>query len=293
MKSQLVHQEFEALGTKWSIDLSAPLAVSKEEISSAIQGRIAVFEKNYSRFRADSIISQIAKKKGTYILPTDAAPMLELYKKLYAVTDGTFTPLIGQVLVDAGYDADYSLRPKKMTQPPRWEEVLEYKEPVLHMKKAAQLDFGGVGKGYMVDLVGEILHAYKVDSFTVDAGGDILYFNHQKEPLRVGLEHPGDVKKVLGVAEIHNESICASSGNRRKWANFHHIINPHTLRSPTEVIATWVVASKTILADSLATTLFFTDPKKLQELFRFEFLIIHSDYSFTKSEQFPAELYTT
>ena len=52
----------------------------------------------------------MARAAGQYHLPDDAKPMFDLYYKLYAATDGKCTPLIGQVLVDAGYDANYSLQ---------------------------------------------------------------------------------------------------------------------------------------------------------------------------------------
>ena len=78
------------------------------------------------------------------------------------------------------------------------------------------MDFGAAGKGYLIDLVAKVLQKHKLDYFCVDAGGDMFYHNIGNEKLRVGLEHPDNPKQVIGVANIYNQSICASAGNRRR-----------------------------------------------------------------------------
>ena len=111
----------------------------------------------------------------------------------------------------------------------------------------------------------------KIDKFWIDGGGDIYSYGTS---LKIGLEHPANPEQVIGVVEIKNQSICASSGNRRKWGKYHHIIDPEKLESADEVLATWVIASKAIIADSLATSLFLVSPEKLKKEFEFEYLIL-------------------
>ena len=114
--------------------------------------------------------------------------------------------------------------------------------------------------------------------------------------MEVALEHPDDTSKAIGVVTIANQSLCGSAGNRRKWpgkaGEFNHMINPITLTSPTDIIATWVVADTTIVADGMATCLFFTLPEILQKEYDFEYLILNRDYTFKKSDNFPGELFT-
>jgi len=106
---------------------------------------------------------------------------------------------------------------------------MEYDYPKITIKKPEALDFGAGGKGYLVDIVSDLIKEYGGREFCIDAGGDIRY--ESSKPLRVGLENPNDMNQAIGVATIANTSLCASSGSRRKWGNFHHIINPHTLKS--------------------------------------------------------------
>ena len=192
---------------------------------------------------------------------------------------------------DAGYDASYSLRERKLIRPDTWDDVLSYNHPELIVKKPVILDFGAAGKGYLVDIISDILKREQIYTFCVDAGGDMYFSSPSSTPLRVGLENPENTQQVIGVATILNQSICGSSGNRRKWRNFNHIINPITLSSPKDIVATWVIAETTMLADALATCLFFVSPEVLQRHFTFEYVIVESGFSIKKSQQFPGEFF--
>ena len=282
---------FEAIGTKWHIDISKKLSPPEEsKIFIMIKDRIDIFDKTYSRFRADSLVTRMSKEDGSFVLPEDALLMLTLYRELYVRTGGLVTPLVGNLISDAGYDAQYSLKQKmKLVKSPQWDETIEYKHPTLMIKKPVILDFGAAGKGYLVDLVGEVLENNGIKDYCIDAGGDILYKG--KTPIRIGLEDPDDVKKVIGVGILEGGSICGSAGNRRKWGDFTHIINPKTLKSPTDIIAVWVMAKTALLADALATCLFFVPANTLVDAYKFEYVIIHSDRSLEKSAGFSGEIF--
>lgn len=287
--SQLV---FDAIGTKWSIDIlhdkSGNIDVLKQEILLEIEN----FDKIFSRFRDDSLVLKIAEKSGRYILPEIAFPLLDIYHKFFLLTKGKFTPLIGKALEEAGYDKEYSLKPKTLHPVPEWAQVIEINPPNLILKKPALLDFGAAGKGYLVDVIGGFLNNKNVLNYCIDAGGDILYKNNKAKNLRVGMENPDDLRQVVGVIEILNQSVCASSGNRRKWAQYHHIIDPFTLTSPHKVKAVWVVSDTAVIADAVATCLFLVEPETLLTDYSFDYTILYNDNSFKKSENFPGKLFT-
>ena len=121
---------------------------------------------------------------GTYTLPPDAAPLFSLYEKLNRLTGGRMTPLIGQLLADAGYDADYSFERRHLRELPTWEAALEYAYPTLTIKQPGILDLGADGKGYLIDIIAAILHADGI-SVCIDAGGDILYHGDGVPPVSV------------------------------------------------------------------------------------------------------------
>ncbi|MFZ2621339.1 MAG: FAD:protein FMN transferase [Minisyncoccia bacterium] len=282
--------EFQAIGTTWKIDMDKKLSPVKEgSLLQKILERISKFNLVYSRFQDNTLVTKMSRKAGSYTLPDDADIMITLYKKIYDVTDGSVTPLIGQVLVDAGYDANYSLVQKSLTKPKKWEEVIIWENPTLTLQEPTLLDFGAGGKGYLVDIVSKILESEGIESYCVDAGGDMRV---RGQELRVGLENPTDTTSVIGITNLKNQSLCGSAGNRRAWGNFHHIINPETLTSPRKILAVWVVAKTTILADLMTTGLFFVSPQTLLQHFDFEYLILCPDFSIEKSKGFEVELFT-
>jgi thiamine biosynthesis lipoprotein len=281
---------FDAIGTTWDITIDQPInPVRLAALRSAITERIAAFDATYSRFRSDSLVSRIAKQAGTYTFPEDAQPLIELYQQLYDITNGAMTPLIGQSLADAGYDADYSLRPGKLRMTPSWSEVLDYDHPQLTTNRPVLLDFGAAGKGYLVDIVSDLLANAGLNNYCVNAGGDMA-IRTTKQPLAIGLEHPAHEDEVIGVATVKNQSICGSAGNRRAWHGFNHVLDPRTNLSPSHLRAVWVVAETTLLADALTTALYFTDPDTLGN-YKFEYALLLEDYSLVYSENFPAEFF--
>ena len=277
---------FEAIGTTWDVEFEG--VNDAEALMARVHARIDEFDRAYSRFRSDSLVTLMSKKAGTYMLPEDAKPMLELYFSIYKTTLGAVTPLIGQALSDAGYDAEYSLQTKTMRTPPALEEVLEYSHPILVVKKPVLLDFGAAGKGYLVDIIASMLKDAGVTSGVVDAGGDIAAFGREE---KIALEDPNDATRAVGVAHIGNQSICGSSGNRRAWGKFTHILDPQSLTSPTHIAAVWVAADTTMLADAMTTCLYFTPASTLLRQYQFEYLLLRQGGSVEKSPRFPAELF--
>jgi thiamine biosynthesis lipoprotein len=273
---------FEALGTQWHIQLPQ----HDHYIEKNIMDRIDLFDVTYSRFRTDSFLSRITTKPGTYTLPDDAKILFDFYMSLNNVTNGLVTPLIGRTMEEAGYDASYSFAPKKLHHPPAWNEALIYAFPSLTIKQPVTLDFGAAGKGYLVDLLVNLLRRAGITKFVINAGGDIFCSTEED----IGLEDPDDYNRVLGTTKLHNQALCGSAGNRRTWSKFHHIINPQTLTSPRNITAVWVKAPSTMVADGLATALFFVPPEKLTA-FTFEYVMIEGD-TMKISPHFNARLFT-
>ena len=283
---------FQAIGTTWQIDIYKELSEEEKSILFLnIKNRIDEFDRTYSRFRDDSLVSKISKEKGVFVFPNDSKKIFDLYYRLYIETNGLFTPFVGQLLSDAGYDAQYSLTQNSpLKTPPLWEQVIDFSFPNLIVKKPVLLDFGAGGKGYLVDIVSNAIEDLGYMEYCIDAGGDILHKGN--DSLSIGLENPQDFDQVIGVYSLRNGSLCGSAGNRRVWGNFTHIINPATLSSPRNILGVWVFAKSALIADSLATCLFFVNASSLQKTNDFEYLIIYHDNTLEKSLGFSAEIFT-
>ena len=278
---------FDAIGTTWQIDTLKRLP---DDLTRELQVRIDQFDKNYSRFRDDSLVTAISHQAGSYQLPSDAAPLLAFYQTLYKLTDGKVTPLIGVALERAGYDAAYSLKSRPQRPIPLWEGTLDWDSSSLTTHAPALLDFGAAGKGYLVDILAALLHAHGVSDYVIDASGDLRHSG--KSENRVGLEHPLNPRTIIGVINVQNQSLCASASNRRRWGkDMRHIFDP-TSRSPVrDVIATWVIADSAMVADGIATALFLTEPRILLDVYSFKYVRMFADQSIDYSQSLEGGLF--
>jgi thiamine biosynthesis lipoprotein len=282
---------FAAIGTEWWIGIYQPIPAGQlAALKQQVAERIEQFDQAFSRFRADSWVSQVAQSAGTYSIPDDGMALFTLYRRLYDTTGGRVTPLIGQTLSDAGYDALYSLQPGTPQPAPKWNQAMQVTQTTLTTNQPMLLDFGAVGKGYLVDLLATLLHDAEVRAYCIDASGD-MYCTGLDSPLAIGLEHPATPDTIIGVARLSQGALCGSATNRRAWGTYHHIIDPHTAQPVQHIQAVWVCAENTALADGLATALFFTPPEHLRKHFSFAHCMVYRDNTVQCSADFPAELF--
>lgn len=270
--------EFEALGVPWWVQ-------ADEVDPLKIQTIVDKFDKRWSRFRSNSIVADMAKQSGSYKLTSDELRLVQFYKALYAVSDGRVTPFIATALEDLGYDATYSFKERTPEYRPKlWEDVLEVDHSHLIVKQPMMLDIGAAGKGYAVDQVATVIEGEGI----VDASGDILV----KGIADIGLQDPADHRNVIGRITLTNQAICGSSIFVRAWNGQHHVLDGRTGLPTTEIIATWAVADTAMVADGLATALFFVDPKQLYDLGLTDYCIIYADKSVAVHPKTKVQLFT-
>ncbi|WP_107484358.1 FAD:protein FMN transferase, partial [Streptomyces reticuliscabiei] len=210
---------------------------------------------------------------------------------------GAVDPLVGRDLELLGYDADYTLTPasapeRAAHQRRTWaRDITRHGAITLITRGPVLIDTGAAGKGHLIDLIAaQLTHAGHREHL-IDAGGDLRH--HGRGSLRIGLEHPHDPTRVLGIARIENQALAASATNRRAWGDgLHHVLDARAGAPTRAVRATWVVADDAATADGLATALFFTTPQHLATVYKFTAVSLHSDGRLTPSPGFDGELFT-
>lgn len=285
---------FESMGTSWEVTIWGPLSPSAlSHIKTVVIHYCNSFDTLYSRFIENSFVCELSQKTGVQTVPQDFVYMLQLYDKLYKLSRGKCTPLVADTLSDLGYGMDYLLKAlpqDKVRKVPALPNVLRIIDNThIELSKKVTIDIGAVGKGYVVDAVAAILEESGVHVYLVNGSGDIRYKGDTA--IKVGLEHPLEANKVVGVVNFTSGAMCSSAGNRRAWGGIHHIIDPDTHKSPEDIIATWVVADTAALADGLATALFLVPPEHFNKDFVFEYLLLNKNFEVIRSKGFHAELY--
>jgi thiamine biosynthesis lipoprotein len=273
---------FQGLGTYWSIELDAGQVPVGLDV--AIKNKAQSFEEQYSRFLPDSEISQINASLGRRIsISRDLKLMLELGQEVRELTNGRFDLNISHLLEGYGYDKNYSFLKNEAVlnrKPGNWwisGDELVTSGPV-------QLDLGSLGKGYLIDLLAEILTSFGENCYLVEGGGDILATTKADgSSWRVAIEHPLNNYEAVATLELSNAAVCSSSPKRRQIGRFHHLLNPQTREPISELAAVSVVADRAFIADACSTA-FFVCPDvlrpKLTEKYGIKSLVIKPDLSY-------------
>jgi len=152
--------------------------------------------------------------------------------------------------------------------------------------KGMQLDFGGIGKGYIAQKVVDYLKKEGITTSLVDAGGDIVLGDAppNKKGWTVGVNQPEKADDLLPEKlQLHNLSV-ATSGDvyqfiEHNGKKYSHIIDPSTGYGVTSLRNVTVIANDGALADWLATAcsiLPINEAKKLALSLHAELLITES-----------------
>lgn len=244
--------EFEALGTHWSIEIINNLA--DPDLTNALTQKVADFENNYSRFNPNSLLSQLNTNKRLNNPPEEFIEMLRFAKDVYKASDGVFNISVGGSLNSLGYS-----KRQKGTKVDQsiWDNVVITKKYIT-IPKNCELDFGGFGKGWLIDQIGTMLKENGREQFIINGGGDILV--NTNKPVELALEHPHDETRKIGTTRIQNGALACSSSVKRSWKKGgkrqHHIIDPRSGKpSKSQVISTFVRANSALVADVMATIL--------------------------------------
>ncbi len=122
-----------------------------------------------------------------------------------------------------------------------------------------QLDFGGIAKGYAVDLAIERLRNMGITSAIVNAGGDLRAMGrHGDRPWNVAVRKPGG--GIIGAVQVRDDEALFTSGNYERFRQdqlkrYPHILDPRTGWPVKDVASVTVIASEGIVADAAATAL--------------------------------------
>ncbi|WP_125131570.1 FAD:protein FMN transferase [Microbacterium sp. 10M-3C3] len=278
---------FDAIGTTWSVEARDGFTeAARADVAAAIDG----FDRAWSRFRGDSTVAALASG-GDAPAPPDAEAMLSLYARLDDATDGAVNPLVGEALARLGYDAAYTLAPSSpRSAPRRWRELLTWHAGRLRLHEPATIDVGALGKGRLVDRVLEVLARHGVTDVVVDASGDMAVRGRTE---RVGLEHPYRPGAAIGIVEVTDAALCASAVTRRAWGDgLHHVLDARSGTPVRAYAATWAIAPTAMVADALATALFFDGGPALAADVGVEWVRMRTDGAVEWSPGSKAELFT-
>jgi thiamine biosynthesis lipoprotein len=305
-KSRLTIQELygSAIGTTYSIKAFhyEPLEIQRE-----VDSLINMFNKSMSTWVPNSLINQFNDGKDSVLVGLPFKLVHDQAKIIFKKTDGYFDPSVGNLVNAYGFGAEGS-----KTQPPSPKKLDSLKEFVGYKniklaaskhpdsfylttdKKGIYIEYNAIGKGTLVDYIGNMLSRKGVENFLVEVGGEVVARGRnidRDKPWAVGIDDPKQEpgkRTYISIVNLKDRAM-AGSGNYRKFKKdpetgkeYVHTVNPLTGEAqPSRILGVNVIAPTCTQADGYATA-FMAMPlekslKLMNELPGIDVLIMHLD----------------
>jgi thiamine biosynthesis lipoprotein len=259
----------EAMATVFEVFIIYEDANYAHQAAWAAFDELDKIEQNLSRFIENSDISQINRLAAgqSLKLGDDAFRCLQLSAEVYDRTNGAFDITVGSLL-DHGLaqDGKPSVQEADSTCYHTGMTILQLDETeytVTLLAGPVQIDLGGVGKGYAVDRMAELLADWSIDTALICAGqSSVLALGAppQSKGWPVKLTNPHNHKEVLARLFLWDEALSGSGLQKGP-----HIIDPGTALPVTDKCAAWASAPDAAGADALSTAFMVMSIREIED----------------------------
>ncbi len=271
MKLKRYQFEAEKLGTTLYLTLYTEDTSVAEKVANSCFAYVDSLNQIFSDYDPSSEIQQLC---GNYIVndPNPISPPLrDLIQKSQWVssqTNGAFDVTIGALSTLWREKLSKEEIPRKKVLRKVQKAVgfnlisLDTSQNLLYFKRPhMSLDFGGIGKGYIADKIGEKLDSYGITSFLLDMGGDLLCGDPPPGRDHWSITIPW-IEKTIQVA---NCAIATSGPDYQffvhKGERYSHIIDPATGWGVTNIFSTTIIADTGWMADGFASACAIMSPE--------------------------------
>jgi thiamine biosynthesis lipoprotein len=227
-------------------------------------------EQDLSRYTENSDVARINHLPAGHALPLslDTFDCLTLSARMYAETSGAFDITVG-LLVDCWCDEDgkpHTPSPQELQfarEHTGMDLILldEATHALALARSPVRVDLGGIGKGYAVDRMAELLHQWSIDRVLIHGGfSSVLALDAPEETAGwpVTLSHPANRRRTLARLSLQRLAIGASGLEKGQ-----HIIDPRTGRPAEGKLAAWSIAHDAARADALSTAFMLMTPDEI------------------------------
>ncbi len=253
------------MGTLARLTLVDHEDTSSELILSQGIHELEVVDRLMSIHRFDSDLARVNRFPGEMIeVDPQTLVVAETAIQLAELTQGALDPTVLPLMRYWGFMDEEGKVPQGR-ELGRCLERVDYHQ--LHVSNGkiglgvdgAELDFGGIAKGYGVDQAAKALRRSCPVGALVEAGGDIYVSGRPSQGRRwqIGIQDPFRAGKVIAVLELENQAI-ATSGTYENIREIRgrrvcHLIDPRIGEPVSEVVSSTIVATTTMEADALST----------------------------------------
>jgi hypothetical protein len=291
-KSEASESEIFALDTAITLKVYGSKRVV---VLKKLEDKINELDEMLSTGKETSEVSRLNRSGEAVLSPTVdnlVKRSLDIYKK----TDGLFDITIYPLMELWGF-------PTKNYKVPSEKEIeeklklvgsdkIDFNEEtrkISFKNKGMEIDFGGIGKGYITDELVKILTDEKVESAIINLGGNV--FGFRKKPdgslWNIAIRDPNEPDKYMAAIRLEDSAVITSGGYERYFEEngiiYHHILDPRTGKpSESGLKSVSIISKDGTLADALSTSLFIMGEEKAAKYWKengsnFDILLMTND----------------
>lgn len=263
--------EFFVFGTIVEVKLWAVSEADASQAFSALQQMYQGMHRDWHAWEPGRL-TDINKAFAAGETATADAAIVEMIRRSQLIeqqTGGRFNPAIGGLIRLWGFHtSDYPIVGPAPSQqqisaildlrPSSHDIVIDGLE-LSSDNPAVQLDFGGIAKGYAIDLSIQLLRSMGIDNAIVNAGGDLRAIGqHGQRPWRVAIRKPGGGS--IGSIDVQGDEAIFTSGNYERFRQhetrrYAHILDPRSGWPARDIASVTVITDEGMNADAAATAL--------------------------------------
>lgn len=271
-KSEASESEIFALDTAITLKVYGSKRVV---VLKKLEDKINELDDMLSTGKETSEVSRL-NRSGEAVLSPTVANLVKRSLGIYKKTDGLFDITIYPLMELWGF-------PTKNYRVPSEKEIeeklklvgsdkIDFNEEtrkISFKNKGMEIDFGGIGKGYITDELVKILTDEKVESAIINLGGNV--FGFRKKPdgslWNIAIRDPNEPDKYMAAIRLEDSAVITSGGYERYFEEngiiYHHILDPRTGKpSESGLKSVSIISKDGTLADALSTSLFIMGEEK-------------------------------
>jgi len=259
----VIWHEFKALGT--DIIISAELPPEQKNILLQAEIMVRDFEQKFSRFINNNELAAFNNSTSERReVSINLRELLKVAQYYYFETKGIFDPTIIGNLKALGYkqsfektNSDSHVERKELNKTFFSRALMsdiKINDNSIECPSNFQVDLGGLGKGYLVDVLSQTVLA-GVQNYWISAGGDLIVQGELGR--KIAVQDPSRPEADIFIIDTKGEKLgVATSGIiKRAGMGWHHLIDPRTgLPTTNDILSVTAIAPDALRADIFAKT---------------------------------------
>lgn len=285
----------------YAMDTVMTLEAYGQNADAALDAAVAEIERLdalWSIASSDGEIAQLnAEKQIT--ASADTLALLTRAKEISAATDGLFSTTIAPLMEAWGFTSgDYRVPDEAELSALLAhvdDEKIAISDSTITIPADAEVDLGGIAKGFTSARVMEIFRENGVENGILSLGGNVQALGTKPDGSlwRVGLQDPADERALFATLELADKAVITSGAYERNFEQdgvvYHHIIDPRTgYPAESGLSSVTIVSDDGTLADGLSTALYIMGKEAAVEFWRshrddFDMVLLADDGAVTVS----------